>query len=135
MKLEVLPIIGRRSLILDIDNTDIDGIRRFCENGTIKRQNIKYCKKCGSENSIKNEHCFGCNTKTFLNEYTSSVIGGYIQLLHKGSFTKYYDKIMNRHNKSIKMNDKRMITALLIHKERILDVDDDTVSKIYRVNK
>ena len=95
-----------------------------------KKEGVKYCYICGKECSSDSILC--CGKNNFMMKGTSEIIGGYIELAKNDNIKKYYEK--NRRSKSvIKMNPKRMIHQLLLHKEK-LDVKKETVDKIYIAN-
>lgn len=114
-----------------------DEIRNWCETGFLRKSGIIYCKECGKEN-LKDSVSYGrgcivCGESDFIDEYTSGVVSGYLELARKKNLGKYYNKIMKKRGSNIKMNEKRMMHHLLLHKDR-LDIDKDIVDKIYRKN-
>ena len=95
-----------------------------------KKEGVKYCYICGKECFSDSILC--CGKDNFMSKNLSEIIGGYIELAKNDSIKKYYEK--NRRTKSvIKMNPKRMIHQLMLHKERI-DVQKEVIDKIYGAN-
>ena len=94
-----------------------------------KKEGIKYCLNCGSECLSDIEMC-SCGKNNFLQTDISEIIGGYIEKCDK--LRNYYHKHYNT-NSLIKMNNKRIIYYLLIHKHKI-NVDKKIVDKIYNSN-
>ena len=94
-----------------------------------KKEGIKYCLTCGNECLMEDESC-SCGKNNFLQTDTSAIIGGYINQLDK--LRNYYHKHYNT-NSIIKMNNKRIIYYLLIHKHKI-NIDKKIVDLIYKIN-
>lgn len=96
-----------------------------------KKTGIMYCLGCGKECSSDNGVC-DCGKSKFLSTNTSEIIGGYIELAKKDKLKTYYYK--TRYSKSvIKMNPKRIIHQLLMHKHKI-EIKKEIVDKIYGAN-
>jgi len=96
-----------------------------------KKDGIKYCLSCGSECLCDAGTC-ECGKDTFLNNNSSELLGGYINLAKNDRLKVYYYK--TRYSKSIvKMNEKRIIQQLMQHKNGV-DIKKETVDKIYAAN-
>ncbi len=96
-----------------------------------KKTGIMYCLSCGKECLCDDGMC-ECGKNKFLNASSSEFIGGYIELAKKDKLKAFYDKA--RYSKSVvKMNPKRIIHQLLMHKHKI-EIKKEFVDKIYGSN-
>lgn len=98
-----------------------------------KKSNIMYCLSCGNECLSDDGLCASCGKNIFLSKKSSEIIGGYIELAKRGRLKKYYGKTVNTKS-VVKMNEKRMIHQILIHKHMIKNVKKEIVDKIYNAN-
>ncbi len=95
-----------------------------------KKEEIKYCYICGKECFSDSILC--CGKGNFMAKEVSEIVGGYIELAKNDKLKAYYYK--TRYSKSIvKMNPKRMIHQMLIHKNNV-NINKDIVDKIYSAN-
>ncbi len=95
-----------------------------------KKDGIKYCYICGKECFSDSILC--CGKDNFVSKNVSEIIGGYIELAKNEKLKAYYYK--TRYSKSIvKMNPKRMIQQLLLHKNSV-DIKKETIDNIYNAN-
>ena len=95
-----------------------------------KKDGIKYCYICGKECFSDSIMC--CGKSNFMSIKISEIVGGYVELAKKDKLKTYYNK--GRYTKSsIKMNLKRMIHQLLMHKDNI-NISKESVDKIYNSN-
>lgn len=96
-----------------------------------KKSGIMYCATCGKE-CLSDDGVCACGKSKFLSTNISEIVGGYIELAKSDKLKTYYSK--TRYSKSIiKMNEKRIIHQLLMHKNKI-DIKKETIDKIYGAN-
>jgi hypothetical protein len=97
-----------------------------------RKVGIKYCV-CGKECLDTSDVC-ECGKNVFMsfeNPESSEIIGGYIDLSKKGELRSFYKR--NNKESVIKMNKKRIIQQLLLHKNKIF-VKKEIIDRIYNAN-
>ena len=97
-----------------------------------KKDGIKYCSKCGKGHLDEILKC-ECLNEDFIPKGISEVIGGYLELSKNNNLRNYYLNIMSIKS-SIKMNNKRIIHQLLIHKNPGSGIHKEMIDKIYNAN-
>ena len=90
-----------------------------------------YCLDCGNECSSEDGKCV-CENNKFLSIQTSEIVGGYINLAIDDRLKSHYKKYF-KPDSTIRMNNKRIIFTLLIHKYKV-KIEKETVDKIYNAN-
>jgi len=94
-----------------------------------RKEGIKYCLTCVNE-CLSDDKLCSCGKDKFLHKNASEILGGYLSQIER--LRNYYHKHYNT-NSIIKMNNKRIIYYLLIHKHKI-SIEKKTVDMIYNVN-
>lgn len=140
VKLEILSLNrGQHNSQLLMDKgLSIEEIINYQTTKFVRRVNIKYCCICGNEINIT-DNCQICSDNNkynkYLSGYVSEIIGGYIELSNRKMLKKYYDRV-TRNKSKVKMNDKRIIFQLLLHKDKLVKKENEKkiqelINKIY----
>jgi hypothetical protein len=61
-------------------------------------------------------------------------VGGYIEMSKNGELKKYYQRIMKTKGSKVRMNEKRTIVNLLIHKDHA-NIQESVIYKIYNTQR
>lgn len=88
----------------------------------ITKKGATFCIECGKEYYQKGDNCNVCGDSMFLIGPIAETLSGYIELSKRGELKKYYAKEMAKikkdlPSKRIRMNEKRIVLYLLIHKD------------------
>lgn len=129
---------NRKYVNSSMQDRSTEEIKSWLESGFRKRPGIKFCVSCGNElndtNETKIEKC-NCGNSEFLSGYLASLVGGYIDMSKNRELKKYYQRIMRiKGGTKVRMNEKRTIMNLLIHKDKAI-IQESIVYKIYNNTK
>ncbi len=99
---------------------------------------VIFCRTCGNqiEESPKDnvqEICPVCDGKDFIYGEFAAYLAGYISLDKKGMLKKYYDSVVHRRFKGVRMNNKRIIHRLLVRNGFLVWNDREAEKMIGRI--
>ncbi len=117
---------------LQIVESDRTSVSRSDSQEFQRKVGIKYCV-CGKE-CLDTDNVCKCGKEIFIsfeNPESNEIIGGYISLAKNGKLRSFYER--NSKQSIIKMNEKRIIQQLLLHKNKIV-VRKDIIDRIYKAN-
>lgn len=104
-------------VLIEDDNVDIKRVGK----GVRCSYSYSYCKSCGKEYNRLMKKCDSCgNNGKFLNGDIANRLSVYLELSMKGELQNYYKKA-RRYKSEFKMNEKREILYLLMHKDRLVE--------------
>jgi hypothetical protein len=129
--------INRQHINSSMRNRTQDEIRNWIESGFRKKIGIKFCIICGNElddnTTTEIKEC-ECGNDKFIEGYLASLVGGYIEMSKNGELKKYYQRIMKTKGSKVRMNEKRTIVNLLIHKDHA-NIQESVIYKIYNTQR
>lgn len=103
-------------VLIEDDAVDIKRVGK----GLRVSYSYSYCKSCGKEYNRLMKKCDFCgNNGKFLNGDIANRLSVYLELSMRGELQNYYKRTWG--NRKSKMNEKREILYLLMHKDRLVE--------------